>query len=104
MSEIVELTTTLETQDQAESIAKSIVESRLAACVQIAAIHSVYRWKNETCSGAEFRCSFKTTLQVLPKLKAALMTQHPYELPELVTSSLECSPEYQTWVESQVES
>jgi periplasmic divalent cation tolerance protein len=53
--------TTVGSAEAAENLARSIVDGRLAACVQLVAIRSVYRWDGELCAEQEWRCEAKTT-------------------------------------------
>lgn len=101
---IVEVVTTLETQEQAESLAEQLIEHRFAACVQIAGpIKSVYRWEGKVCKSEEFRCSIKTTAEALPQVKAHMEKYHPYDTPEvLVFESQDVSPNYEAWALAQI--
>lgn len=105
MSEIIELTTTTETQATAEELARLLVQSRLAACVQITGpIHSIYRWQGEICTAAEFRCTVKSLRRLTEPLIQFVVRHHPYETPEiLITDVSECSEGYASWLEEQVE-
>ncbi|MBX3423694.1 MAG: divalent-cation tolerance protein CutA [Pirellulaceae bacterium] len=103
MQKIMCLTTTVGTAEQAEQLAKLLVESRLAACVQIdGPIRSIYRWHGTVCSESEHRLTCKTA----PALREALMelarSGHPYELPELVLTECDSSSEYAQWLSQQV--
>ena len=100
MIELVELSTTVESAEQAEAISQQIVTERLAACVQITGpIQSVYRWKGEVCNSSEYRCTMKTTQQMVDALMDRLKAIHPYDVPELlVVQVLRCSPEYEKWL------
>ena len=76
--------TTLATQEQAQTLARQLVEARLAACVQLQPIHSVYRWKDEVCAEAEWQLAIKTRSALFEPLAAFLAAHHPYETPEIV--------------------
>ena len=100
---IEEVRTTLPTQTAANELAKSLVENKLAACVQITGpIQSVYRWKGELSVDQEFSLSCKTNSNRLNDLLEHLREQHPYELPEILIAAWRASPEYANWVNSQV--
>jgi periplasmic divalent cation tolerance protein len=51
---------TVSTAQQADDLARQIVEARLGACVQIETIQSVYRWQGTLCNEPEYRLSIKT--------------------------------------------
>jgi periplasmic divalent cation tolerance protein len=89
--------------DSAASIARQLVEERLAACVQaIPGMASTYRWAGGIRTDTEVLLLIKTTRARLDSLKARLPTLHPYDMPELVvldaTGGL---PAYLDWVVAQ---
>lgn len=104
MSELVEIVTTLETSEQAESFAQQLVELRLAACVQIdGPIRSVYRWQGKICRSEEYRCCIKTSQSILEEVKERIGQLHPYETPELlVFQSCDVSEDYLKWARDQL--
>jgi periplasmic divalent cation tolerance protein len=75
--------TTVGTLDEARAMARALVERRLAACAQITAIESVYRWQGRVEQGPEFRLLFKTRAALHAELEAALRALHPYTLPAI---------------------
>ncbi len=84
MTKILLVLTTVATQADAQVLARSMVEQRLAACAHIEAIDSVYRWQGAVQQEGEWRLLLKTTAARYPALEAALRAQHPYELPAIV--------------------
>ena len=64
------VTTTVDSAEAAESLAKGIVEARLGACVQIVPIQSVYRWDGEVRVDAEWQCVVKTSANRADELVA----------------------------------
>jgi periplasmic divalent cation tolerance protein len=93
--------TTLPDAEIAGKLARSLVESRLAACVNIlAACHSVYRWQGDVQEGGEIPLIIKTTAELYPALETYLRQQHPYALPEIIALDVaQGLPEYLSWVE-----
>ena len=74
----------------AEPLAASLVEQRLAACVNILpGVTSVYRWEGAVAHDREQLLLIKTNEACYPRLEAALQAAHPYELPEIVAVSME---------------
>ncbi|MCB1741756.1 MAG: divalent-cation tolerance protein CutA [Gammaproteobacteria bacterium] len=76
--------TTCADQAQARSLAASLVESGIAACVQMQSVQSVYRWAGAIQTDPEVALSIKTRRDALPRLEQHFEHQHPYEVPELV--------------------
>ncbi len=76
---------TIDVEDKAARIARALVESSLAACVNIVPrIRSVYKWKGELCDEAESLMIIKTRKSLLEKLKQKIASMHPYDVPEIV--------------------
>lgn len=90
---------------EAKSLARSLVEQRLAACVNILpAIQSVYRWQDAVVDEAEAQLVIKTTTQRSEALFSQLAELHPYEVPEIISlSSDSVLPAYLEWVHEQTQ-
>jgi periplasmic divalent cation tolerance protein len=93
--------TTCGSQEEAQKIARELVERRLAACVNIISpIQSVYRWQGKVESATEWLLLIKTTAQKFPAVRDALGELHSYDLPECIMVSIEeGSPDYLKWIE-----
>ena len=104
MNERVVALSTAGTAEDAERIARALVERRLAACVNIVpGVVSVYRWKGEVCRDEERLLIIKTRASRIEALREALVAIHPYELPELVTLPIEAGHEpYLAWLDDAV--
>jgi periplasmic divalent cation tolerance protein len=85
MSAIIVLTTA-GSKEEARKIAQSLVESRLAACVNIIPeVESVYRWEDNVQDAEEWLLMVKTTSANFDPVKEAIRKLHSYELPECVS-------------------
>jgi periplasmic divalent cation tolerance protein len=91
--------TTVATEQHADALAQSIVTAKLAACVQIQPIRSVYRWKGEVCAEPEFRLTIKTIDSLYPALEQHIKANHAYETPEIVKLPITGSREYLAWID-----
>lgn len=66
-------------------IASRLVEEKKAACVNILdKVTSIYRWKGDICTDAELLLLIKTRAELFPTVKDAIISLHPYEVPEVV--------------------
>jgi periplasmic divalent cation tolerance protein len=71
--------------DVARSLARELVDSRLAACVNVVpGLHSIYRYQGSVHEDAEVLLLVKTCASRAGDLDAFLGERHPYDLPELV--------------------
>jgi periplasmic divalent cation tolerance protein len=85
MSEPLVVLTTVARVEDAEHIARELVERRLAACVNILPpVTSVYRWQGEVTREAEHLLLMKTAKDRFEALRARLVEIHPYETPEVI--------------------
>lgn len=91
---------------EAEAIASAIVESRLAACVNIIpAVQSVYRWQGKVESAAESLLVIKTTGDQFNALRDRILELHSYDLPEVIALPLVTGSEpYLDWIRENVDS
>lgn len=76
--------TTVDDEDKANEIARSVVAQGLAACVQVSGVRSIYRWKGEVEETREFRLEMKMRAEDYAALETAIRALHPYETPEIV--------------------
>jgi periplasmic divalent cation tolerance protein len=102
-SKHLEVKTTTDSKHEAESLARAIVEARLAACVQVLGpIWSVYWWNNEVEEATEWVCTMKTSAQKFSELESFIKANHGYETPEIIATPVTSgSAEYLAWVERQ---
>ena len=66
-----------------QKIANKLVRSRLAACVNMTKISSVYSWQGKIENSDEFLAIFKTTQKNKTTLKTQIKQTHPYKVPEI---------------------
>jgi periplasmic divalent cation tolerance protein len=86
--------------DVADRIARTLVEQKLAACVnRLPAVDSVYRWQGAVERAMEVPLLIKTTRERLPEVQEAVRALHPYEVPEIVAIPVIAGlPAYLRWV------
>lgn len=92
------------TGGKAQSMADSLVESRLAACVNVVpGVVSIYRWKGRVHRDEESLLVIKTTTARFKALERWIKAHHPYETPEIVSLPIAAgSKEYLSWLGSSV--
>jgi len=91
--------TTLGADADAAAIARTLIEERLAACVNILpAMTSIYRWQGKVEQDREQHMVIKTASGRVADLQARLRQLHPYELPEFLVLDATGSEAYLAWV------
>lgn len=88
MGAVRELSTCCGSRAEAEKIAAVLVERRLAACVNISQVKSVYRWQGDVETGKEWRLICKTTEGELREAVRCIRENHSYDLPAIVWRDL----------------
>lgn len=88
---------------EARSIARVLVETRLAACVNIIpGMRSVYRWEGEIHEDAEIVLIAKTRRERVPALTAKIKDIHSYDCPCVVSIDIDGgNPDFLDWIDAQ---
>ncbi|MGE0448595.1 MAG: divalent-cation tolerance protein CutA [Vicinamibacterales bacterium] len=105
MSEVVIALTTVPSVEVGEEIARSLVEARLAACVNVLpAMTSIYRWNGAVHREPEHQLVIKTAKSLIDALRERVAALHPYDLPELLVIPVsDGEPAYLAWVLQETE-
>jgi len=106
MTEYIQVLTTVEQKDDAEKIAKTLVEKRIAACVQIIGpMTSYFHWQENLDSAQEFLCLIKSRKDLFAAVERAIKSLHPYEIPEILALPvINGNKEYLDWLREELES
>ncbi|MGH6876234.1 MAG: divalent-cation tolerance protein CutA [Rhizomicrobium sp.] len=92
-------------QKEARQIARSLVEAKLAACVNIsqAPIESIYRWKGKVETAREFLLVIKTSRKRFAALETEVRRLHSYDVPEIIALPIQQgSRSYLAWIDDSV--
>jgi len=93
--------TTTADKESAKTIGKLLVEKRLAACVQIFPIESIYYWQNNICQENEITLLIKSKTSMFEKIKAFIQENHSYDVPEIIQIPItDGLPEYLKWIDA----
>ena len=100
MKDLVVVLCTVPDEKVGASLARSLVEERLAACVNIVpGLRSIYSWKGEIQDDGEALLVVKTPAGRFDVLRERLATLHPYDVPEIVAlPAADCHGPYLDWV------
>jgi periplasmic divalent cation tolerance protein len=104
VSERLVVLSTVARPEDAERIARALVERRLAACVNVVpGLVSFYRWKGAIERDAELLLVIKTRRDRFEALREAIVALHPYEVPEVVALPVEAGhAPYLAWLDEAV--
>ena len=91
-------------EETAARIARTVVEERLAACVNIVpVIRSIYRWEGELEDDREALLVMKTRADRFDALQARVAAIHPYDVPEIIRLPIEGGhAPYLEWIDNEV--
>ena len=105
-SSLLVVITSLPSLEQAQTIARQLVENRLAACVQIQkGVNSIYRWDGKICEENEVLLSAKTSRALWEEIRGFIQNNHPYDLPEIIAfTPADYEQQYGQWVEAEIKS
>ncbi len=78
------LMTTTPSKEDAASLARLLIDEKLAACVQLLAIESFYAWEGKTQNAPETLLLLKTRTALFDRAIARIKDVHPYSVPEVV--------------------
>jgi len=100
MSAISIVMVTVGNGEEALSIARTLVEEKLVACVNmVPRIRSIYRWKGEICDEEEQLLIMKTRSELYSALQNRIRQIHSYEVPEIIAFPVtDGLSDYLNWV------
>ena len=94
---------TVASSEQGQKIAHALVSAKLAACVNIFPIESVYMWQGEVDRGLEHQLVIKTDLNKFSELAEKIKTLHDYEVPEIIAIPIVAgSKPYLRWLSENI--
>ena len=100
MTDKIVILSTCSDEKEAERIARTLVEARLAACVNVLPrMRSFYRWQGAVEDASECLLVIKSSRPLFPALRSALEKAHSYEVPEVVALPIvDGAPAYLNWL------
>ncbi|HOL21749.1 MAG TPA: divalent-cation tolerance protein CutA [bacterium] len=100
----IQVFTTTGSRKDAEKIAEELVKNKLAACVQIFPVSSIYRWKGRIDRSREYLCIIKSKGGLYKKIEETIKEIHPYEVPEIISFPISSgSKDYLEWLAEETE-
>ena len=105
MTDKVIVFSTCASREEAKRIARTLVEERLAACVNVIGdIVSIYQWQGVVHEGDEVMLVVKSRRDLLARLQERLAAMHSYEVPEAIAIPVvDGLPAYLEWMERELD-
>lgn len=91
---------TCKNEAEARSLASKLVNKKLAACVQMNPVVSVYTWEGQVHTETETRLTIKTRTALYPELESFIREYHTYEVPQILQIPISRGlPEFLDWID-----
>jgi len=105
MTDKIVVLSTCDSEERAVVLARTLVEQRLAACVNILpGARSIYRWQGKIEDASEWVLVIKTRRALFARLHETIAKTHSYEVPEVIALPiLDGSEPYLAWLDGQLE-
>lgn len=96
--------TTIDNKKLAQALAKILVESGLAACVQIDKVSSFFCWNKQVKEIAEYRLMIKSVSINYDLIEKEIKDRHTYEVPEIIKLEITAGlSQYTNWIKETAE-
>ena len=93
--------TSCSSKKEAKKIAKTLIQMKLVACIQMDKIDSFYTWKGEFYNDKEVLLSIKTKKANFKKIKSKIKELHSYDVPEIIGLDIKkSSKEYKKFIKN----
>ena|SRR5918992_5672984 len=105
MTDYILILVTAGSETEAETIARTLVEERLVACVNIVSpIRSLYRWEGKVADEREWLLIIKTPASHFAAVEARVQALHSYQVPEVIAVPIQAgSGAYLRWIREETE-
>ena len=98
MSEVLILKTTESNEKKAKNIAKLLIENKLAACVSLKYIDSIYKWEDDIEETKEIEITIKSKPELKDDLISFLQKMISYDVPQIVYKKFQADEKYFDWL------
>lgn len=104
MGEYIQVLTTTGEREEAERIARILLERRLAGCVQVLGpVSSLYWWRGRIEEAEEWLCVIKSREDLYEELEKTIRENHSYEIPEIIAMPVVSgSRSYLEWMSTEL--
>ena len=104
MTDKIIVLSTCDSEEEARTIARALIERRLAACVNLTpGVKSIYRWKGAIEEAGEYLLIIKSRRDLLDQLRSELENMHSYDVPEVIALAVvDGSSAYLEWMDREL--
>lgn len=96
------ISTTFDNKEEAETVAKILLDKRLVSCCQFSSIKSMYHWKGNIEESDEILLQMKSKKKLYKKIESIILENHSYETPQIIASDIDVGLEtYLKWIEEE---
>ena len=97
--------TTFSNLEMAKNLAKILIDQKLAACIHLQKIESLYSWKGKIANDDEILLIIKSNSRYFDKISQIIKDNHDYELPQIIAKPIIAGDEkYLSWIETKLSS
>ena len=100
MKEVLVMITTVSNEEIARNISNSLIEKKLAACISLKKISSIYKWGGDIEEAEEIEITIKSKLELKDNLIEALQKMTTYEVPQILYKKFQSDSKYYDWLKS----
>ena len=104
MDKVLLLITTESNQKIARNMAKLLIEKKLAACVSLKDIYSIYKWNGKIEESKEVEIIIKSKPELIDHLKVFLEEMSSYDVPQIIYKKFNSEKKYINWIRNSVSS
>ena len=98
MSKLLILITTESSEKLAKNLARLLVKKKLAACVSIKPIYSIYEWEGDIEESKEFEITIKSKSKLKNDLVNFLQKKTSYDIPQIIFKKFHTEVKYNNWL------
>ena len=102
MKEVLLLITTVSNENIARTTAKLLIKKKLAACISIKDIYSIYKWRDDIEEMKEVEMTIKSKPELKDELINFLKEMTTYEVPQIIFKKFNSESKYHDWLTNNI--
>ena len=102
MKEVLIVITTVSNENIAKNIANLLIKKKLAACISLKNIFSIYKWEGDIEETKEVEITIKSKLELKDDLIIFLKEMTTYEVPQIIFKQFYSESDYHDWLTNSI--